>query len=73
MVMPPLFVAAIVCVINLFLNLGLGLGFGFPNYGYQGLMWANMFSQIIGSILNLVLLKRSVICSSMSCQRQPGA
>ncbi len=60
MVMPPLFVAAIVCVINLFLNLGLGLGFfGFPNYSYQGLMWANMFSQIIGSILNLVLLKRS--------------
>ncbi len=31
----------------------------FPITVTRGLMWANMFSQIIGSILNLVLLKRS--------------
>lgn len=60
MVIPPLCVAALVCVANLILNLGLGLGyFGFPDYGYRGLMWANMISQLIGSIFNLILLKRS--------------
>ncbi len=59
-VLPPLWVAAIVCLCNLIACLGLGLGwFGLPACGYLGLVWANVASQYLGAICNCLLLMRS--------------
>ena len=59
-VLPPLWVAAIVCLFNLLACLGLGLGwFGLPNCGYLGLVWANVGSQYLGAICNCLLLAHS--------------
>ncbi|MBQ9452897.1 MAG: MATE family efflux transporter [Desulfovibrio sp.] len=59
-VLPPLWVAAIVCLCNLIACLGLGLGwFGMPACGYLGLVWANVASQYLGAICNCLLLMRS--------------
>lgn len=60
MVMPPLWVAAVVCAANFFLALGFGLGkFGFPDYGYMGLIWVNVGLQCGGAFINCILLRRS--------------
>ena len=59
-VIPPLWVAAVVCVVNLFACLGFGLGwFGLPNMGYMGLIWANVGAQYLGAVCNCVLLAHS--------------
>lgn len=60
MVLPPLWVAAIMCVLTYIFALGFGLGyFGMPNYGYMGLIWVNTGISGVGAILNCWLLKRS--------------
>lgn len=60
LVLPPLWVSAIVCIVSLVLSLGLGLGwFHMPQYGYMGLMWANMGAVGLGAALNCLLLARS--------------
>lgn len=59
-VLPPLWVAALVCVANFFGSLGFGLGwFGMPNYGYMGLIWSNMGTHCLGAMANCLLLHRS--------------
>lgn len=59
-VLPPLWVAAIVCLANLLACLGLGLGwFGLPALGYMGLIWANVGAQYLGAVCNCILLTRS--------------
>ena len=58
-VLPPLWVAAAVCALNVFLCLGLGLGwFSLPNKGYMGLVWANSGAQALGALCNCALLAR---------------
>lgn len=58
-VLPPLWVAALVCVANLLACLGFGLGwFGLPAYGYMGLAWANLGAQCLGACCNCLLLIR---------------
>lgn len=60
MVIPPLWVATLVCIANFIGSLGFGLGwFGFPAYGYMGLIWTSVATQAIGAIANCLLLKRS--------------
>lgn len=59
-VIPPLYVAALVCIANLAGSLGFGLGwYGFPAYGYMGLIWTNVATQGIGAMCNCLLLVRS--------------
>ena len=49
-VLPPLWVAATVCVFDLLGCLGLGLGwFGLPCMGYMGIAWANAGAESSGS------------------------
>lgn len=60
LVLPPLWVAAIVCVANFAGSLGFGLGwFGLPAYGYMGLIWTSVATQAIGAAANCILLVRS--------------
>ena len=59
-VLPPLWVAALVCVVNLLACLGFGLGwFGLPAFGYMGLVWANLGAQCLGALCNCLLLANS--------------
>ena len=59
-VLPPLWVAAAVCLCNLLACLGLGLGwFGLPAMGYMGLIWANVGAQYLGAVCNCALLAHS--------------
>ena len=59
-VLPPLWVAALVCVVNLLACLGFGLGwFGLPAFGYMGLGWANLGAQCLGALCNCLLLANS--------------
>lgn len=59
-VLPPLWVAGLICLVNLVACLGLGLGwFGLPNCGYLGLVYANIISHAIGALANCLLLCRS--------------
>ena len=60
LVLPPLWVSAIICVFNFVFALGFGLGkFGFPNFGYMGLIWVNVACSGLGALLNCLLLIRS--------------
>lgn len=60
MVFPPLWVAVLVCVVNLIGALGFGLGwFGLPDYGYIALIWTNVICQSVGAIANCLLLMRA--------------
>lgn len=60
LVLPPLWVAALVCAANLFGCLGFGLGwFGLPDCGYMGLAWSNFGAQCLGAVCNTLLLVRS--------------
>ena len=59
-VLPPLWVAATVCVFDLLGCLGLGLGwFGLPCMGYMGIAWANAGAQCLGAVANCLLLCRA--------------
>lgn len=59
-VIPPLWVASLVCLVNFAGSLGFGLGwFGLPAYGYSGLIWTSVITQGIGAIANCLLLWRS--------------
>jgi MATE family multidrug resistance protein len=59
-VMPPLWVAALTCLVNLLACLGFGLGrFGLPDCGYMGLAWTNVGVQCLGAACNCWLLRRS--------------
>ena len=59
-VIPPLWVAAVVCAANLLACLGFGLGwFGLPNWGYMGLAWATVGAQCLGAVCNCALLAHS--------------
>ena len=59
-VLPPLWVAALVCVVNLLACLGFGLGwFGLPAFGYMGRVWANLGAQCLGALCNCLLLANS--------------
>lgn len=59
-VLPPLWVAALVCVVNLLACLGFGLGwFGLAAFGYMGLVWANLGAQCLGALCNCLLLANS--------------
>ena len=59
-VLPPLWVAALVCAVNLLACLGFGLGwFGLPAFGYMGLVWANLGAQCLGALCNCLLLTNS--------------
>ena len=56
-VMPPLWVAAFMCLGNLLGNLGFGLGyFGLPAYGYQGIAWTTFACTTVGALANCWLL-----------------
>ncbi|MBO6171525.1 MAG: MATE family efflux transporter [Desulfovibrio sp.] len=69
-VLPPLWVAALVCLCNLLACLGLGLGwFGLPDCGYMGLVWANVLSQYLGAACNCLLLARSGYLSRRALPR----
>lgn len=60
MVIPPLYVAAIVTAANLVGCLGFGLGwFGLPAQGYMAIIWTSVATQCIGAIVNCLLLSRS--------------
>ncbi len=60
LVLPPLWVSALVCAVNLFGCLAFGLGwFKIPNLGYQGIVWSNLIAQLLGAICNCLLLLRS--------------
>lgn len=60
MVLPPLKVAAVICITNLLGCLGYGLGwFGLPAYGYIAIIWTNVATQAIGALLNCYLLYRT--------------
>jgi MATE family multidrug resistance protein len=59
-VIPPLWVASLVCVVNFFACLGFGLGcFDLPSFGYMGLAWTNLGVQCLGAVCNCFLLLRS--------------
>ncbi len=59
-VLPPLWVAAVVCAANLVACLGFGLGwFGLPACGYMGLAWATFGAQCLGAVCNCLLLAHS--------------
>lgn len=59
-VLPPLWVAALICLVTFFGSLGFGLGwFGLPNFGFMGLIWVNTASQCFGAIINCLLLFKS--------------
>ncbi len=56
-VIPPVFVAALMCMGNIFGNLGFGLGyFGLPSYGYMGIAWTTFACTAFGAICNILLL-----------------
>ncbi|MDR1856965.1 MAG: MATE family efflux transporter [Desulfovibrio sp.] len=59
-VLPPLWVAALLCIVDGVCCLGWGLGWmGMPNMGYMGLVWANVTAQWLGAVCNCALLLRS--------------
>lgn len=59
-VIPPLQVAALLCVLTLAGCLGFGLGwFGLPACGAQGILWTNFAAQLAGALCNCLLLRRS--------------
>lgn len=59
-VLPPFWVATLVCIVNFFGSLGFGLGwFGLPDYGYRGLIWTSVTTQAVGALANCVLLWKS--------------
>lgn len=59
-VIPPLWVAALVCVTNLFGTLGFGLGWmGLPSYGYTAIIWTSVATQAVGATANCLLLRHS--------------
>lgn len=59
-VFPPLWVALLILILNFFGCLGFGLGrFGMPDYGVQGMIWANVGANGIGAIVNCILLAKS--------------
>ncbi|MCR4666725.1 MAG: MATE family efflux transporter [Desulfovibrio sp.] len=59
LVIPPLWIALFINIINPFLCLGLGLGyFGFPTMGFAGLIISNIAAQSIGAFLHCLLLVR---------------
>ncbi len=56
-VIPPIFVAATMCIGNVFGNLGFGLGyFGLPEFGYMGIAWTTFTCTAFGAICNILLL-----------------
>ena len=69
-VIPPLWIALFINVLNPLLCLGLGLGyFGMPAIGYAGLIFASVIAQSVGAILNCLLLLRS---GYLSFHKIPG-
>ena len=59
-VLNPLYVAGLVCLVNVFGDLAFGLGWwGFPAYGAQGIAWATVVSVTAGALAMLVLLVRA--------------
>lgn len=59
-VLPPLWVAVMVCLVNLIICLGFGLGmFGMPDFSYRGLIAANVVAHTVGALCNCLLLVRS--------------
>lgn len=59
-VLPPLWVAALVCLATLLGCLGFGLGLlGLPAFGAQGIIWTQCGAQVLGALANLLLLRRS--------------
>lgn len=59
-VMPPLWVAALLCLLTLVGSLGFGLGsFGLPAFGADGILWTNFAAQSLGALCNCLLLRRS--------------
>ena len=66
-VIPPLWIALFINVLNPLLCLGLGLGFfGLPKMGYVGLLLANIIAQTVGAILNCLLLVKSQYLDRLS-------
>lgn len=60
LVIPPLYVAAIIAAANLVGCLGFGLGwFGLPAKGYMAIIWTSVATQCIGAVVNCLLLARS--------------
>lgn len=58
-VLPPLFVMAFVCTLNVIGDLGFGLGyFGLPAYGYMGIAWTTFGCVLLGAVINMTLLAR---------------
>ena len=56
-VIPPLWIALFINLLNPLLCLGLGLGyFGLPTLGYAGLIIATTIAQSVGALLNCLLL-----------------
>ena len=59
-VLPPLWVAAGMCLANVLGNLGFGLGyFGLPAFGYQGIAWTTFGCTCLGALCNVLLLART--------------
>lgn len=58
-VMPPLYVAALMAMGNVFGNLGFGLGyFGLPNCGYLGIAWTTFTCTLLGAVGSCAILWR---------------
>lgn len=69
-VMPPLWVAGLVCLCTLLGCLGFGLGFfGLPRLGAQGIIWTQCGGQVLGALANILLLNR---CGLLRAGALPG-
>lgn len=59
-VIPPLIVSAVLAVVHAAFCVGTGLGLGgLPDLGYQGIAWAGVIVNILGSIINCYILWRA--------------
>lgn len=71
-VMPPLWVAAGMCLANFFGNLAFGLGyFGMPAFGFKGIAWTTFFCTLMAALANCGLLSRAGFLSRSNIPTLP--
>lgn len=58
-VLPPLVVASCIAAVHAVFCISTSFGlFGIPAWGYLGIAWASVLSQVLGCFLNLLILRR---------------